>query len=100
MSTEFDLFAGLGGWSTGACNAGIDVIWAANHCSVTDQWYSANHPDAIHICQDLHQAWPRLVAKGIRRCEARSQGAPSTTHCDPRLGRLYRLPNSTGLKWC
>jgi hypothetical protein len=49
MTTAIDLFAGLGGWSTGARNAGIDVIWAANHWPVAVEWHSANHPDAIHI---------------------------------------------------
>lgn len=31
MTTAIDLFAGLGGWSTGARMAGVDVLWAANH---------------------------------------------------------------------
>lgn len=29
MITAIDLFAGLGGWSTGASLAGVDVLWAA-----------------------------------------------------------------------
>jgi len=32
MPTAIDLFAGLGEWSTGARNARVEVIWAANHC--------------------------------------------------------------------
>ena len=31
MTTAIDLFAGLGGWSTGARAAGVQVLWAANH---------------------------------------------------------------------
>lgn len=58
-----DLFAGLGGWSTGARMAGIDVVWAANHWPVAVEWHSQNHPDALHVCQDLHQANWELVPR-------------------------------------
>lgn len=61
MTTAIDLFAGLGGWSTGARMAGVEVLWAANHWPEAVHWHSANHPDAIHICQDLHQAdWTKV----------------------------------------
>lgn len=61
MTTAIDLFAGLGGWSTGARAAGVQVLWAANHWPVAVEWHSANHPDTQHICQDLHQAdWSQV----------------------------------------
>lgn len=61
MITAIDLFAGLGGWSTGARMAGVEVLWAANHWPVAVEWHSANHPGAIHVCQDLHQAdWTKV----------------------------------------
>lgn len=56
-----DLFAGLGGWSTGAKMAGVEVVWAANHWPVAVEWHSQNHPQAQHVCQDLHQANWELV---------------------------------------
>lgn len=56
MITAIDLFAGLGGWSTGARMAGVNVLWAANHWQTAVEWHSANHPETIHVCQDLHQA--------------------------------------------
>ncbi|VVP32870.1 hypothetical protein PS880_04431 [Pseudomonas fluorescens] len=75
MPTAIDLFAGLGGWSPGARNAGIDVIWAANHWPVAVEWHSANHPDAIHICQDLHQAdWSKVPAHDILLASPCCQG--------------------------
>lgn len=61
MTTAIDLFAGLGGWSTGAKQAGIHVIWAANHWPAAIKWHSANHPETKHVCQDLHQADWTLV---------------------------------------
>ena len=75
MPTAIDLFAGLGGWSTGARSAGIDVLWAANHWPVAVEWHSANHPEAIHICQDLHQAdWSKVPAHDIMLASPCCQG--------------------------
>lgn len=56
-----DLFAGAGGFSTGAAMAGLDVVWAANHWPVAVSCHSENHPEAQHACQDLHQAdWSKV----------------------------------------
>lgn len=58
-----DLFAGAGGFSTGATMAGCNVVWAANHWPDAVEWHSKNHPEAMHLCQDLHQADWSLVPK-------------------------------------
>lgn len=51
-----DLFAGAGGFTTGATLAGCSVLWAANHWPTAVQWHAANHPGTEHACQDLQQA--------------------------------------------
>ena len=51
-----DLFAGAGGFSTGAALAGCRVLWAADHWPTAVQWHAANHPETEHSCQDLQQA--------------------------------------------
>lgn len=51
-----DLFAGAGGFTTGAEMAGCTVVWAANHWQSAVEVHAANHPDTQHMCQDLHQA--------------------------------------------
>ena len=51
-----DLFAGAGGFSTGAAAAGVEVVWAANHWPLAVEVHAANHPGVAHACQDLHQA--------------------------------------------
>lgn len=56
MSTAIDLFAGAGGFSTGAKMAGVDVVWAANHWPDAVRIHAANHPTTQHACQDLQQA--------------------------------------------
>lgn len=58
-----DLFAGAGGFSTGATMAGCRVVWAANHWQSAVEIHAANHPDAVHVCQDLQQAdWQAVPA--------------------------------------
>jgi DNA (cytosine-5)-methyltransferase 1 len=51
-----DMFAGAGGFSTGAAAAGCTVVWAANHWPTAVEWHAANHPGTEHACQDLQQA--------------------------------------------
>lgn len=51
-----DLFAGLGGFSEGARAAGARVVCAANHWRAAVDVHQRNHPDALHLCQDLCQA--------------------------------------------
>ena len=75
MITAIDLFAGLGGWSTGASLAGVDVLWAANHWPDAVEWHSANHPNTIHACQDLHQAdWSQVPAHDLLLASPCCQG--------------------------
>lgn len=73
--SAIDLFAGLGGWSTGARMAGVNVLWAANHWPDAVRWHSENHPDAIHVCQDLHQAdWTQVPAHDLLLASPCCQG--------------------------
>jgi DNA (cytosine-5)-methyltransferase 1 len=75
MTTAIDLFAGLGGWSTGARSAGVEVLWAANHWPVAVEWHAANHPDTQHICQDLHQAdWTKVPSHDLLLASPCCQG--------------------------
>ncbi|WP_299022235.1 DNA cytosine methyltransferase [uncultured Photobacterium sp.] len=56
-----DLFAGAGGTSAGAKMSGVNIVWAANHHPVAVEYHAINHPDTIHLCQDLQQADWSLV---------------------------------------
>ncbi|MBR9756430.1 MAG: DNA cytosine methyltransferase, partial [Gammaproteobacteria bacterium] len=70
-----DLFAGGGGFSTGASMAGCNVAWAANHWPDAVEWHSRNHPNAAHICQDLHQAdWSQVPAHDLMLASPCCQG--------------------------
>jgi DNA (cytosine-5)-methyltransferase 1 len=70
-----DLFAGAGGFSTGAKMAGVDVVWAANHWPAAVAIHSQNHPGAAHACQDLHQTnWQDVPAHDILMASPCCQG--------------------------
>lgn len=70
-----DLFAGAGGFSTGAQMAGIDLVWAANHWPAAVAIHAANHPGAEHACQDLHQTnWMDVPAHDILLASPCCQG--------------------------
>lgn len=70
-----DLFAGAGGFSTGARMAGVNVVWAANHWRAAVDIHSANHPETAHACQDLHQAdWTQVPAHDLLMASPACQG--------------------------
>lgn len=70
-----DLFAGAGGFSTGAHMAGCNVVWAANHWQAAVEVHALNHPGAQHICQDLHQArWEAVPAHELLLASPCCQG--------------------------
>lgn len=82
-----DLFAGAGGFSTGARLAGARVLWAANHWPTAVEWHAANHPETQHACQDLQQADFRdapphdlLLASPACQGHSRARGAEKPHH--------------------
>lgn len=70
-----DLFAGAGGFSTGATMAGCNVVWAANHWPAAVQVHANNHPATQHVCQDLQQAdWTQVPAHDLLMASPACQG--------------------------
>lgn len=70
-----DLFSGAGGFSTGARMAGLTPVWAANHWPAAVEIHASNHPEAAHVCQDLHQAnWSRVPAHDVLLASPCCQG--------------------------
>jgi DNA (cytosine-5)-methyltransferase 1 len=61
MFTAIDLFSGFGGWTRGGVDAGLQILWAANHWPAAVEWHTKNNPDTQHVCLDLHQAdWSKV----------------------------------------
>ena len=63
MVTITDLFAGAGGSSTGAAEAGAEVVIAANHWALACEVHQENHPTTDHATADIHQADPRYFPR-------------------------------------
>lgn len=73
--TAIDLFAGAGGFTTGAELAGVRVLWAANHWPAAVETHEANHPATAHLCQDLQQAdWSLVPAHDLLLASPCCQG--------------------------
>jgi DNA (cytosine-5)-methyltransferase 1 len=50
-----DLFAGWGGMTLAALLAEYRVVWAGNHWPLAVDAHAENHPETVHVCQDLRQ---------------------------------------------
>jgi len=88
-SKTIDLFTGLGGNSEGARRVGVQVVWTANRWRAAVDTHAANHPEALHACQDLHQAdWTRVPAHDLLIA------SPSSTGHTPARGE-DQPPNDT-----
>jgi len=84
-----DLFAGLGGFSEGAEQAGVRVVWAANHWPAAVQVHANNHPETEHVCQDLQQAdWTQVPKHDLLLASPACQG-----HSRAR-GAMHMLGNA------
>lgn len=78
-----DLFAGASGASTGLRQAGIEVLYAANHWPLAVETHALNHPDTQHVCQDLRQAdWTTLPDYDLLWASPACQG--HSTNSQPR----------------
>ena len=70
-----DLFAGFGGLTLGAEEAGVDVVWAGNHWQTAVDTHARNHPKTVHACQDLRQTdWGTLPPYKLLMASPSCQG--------------------------
>ncbi len=89
-----DLFAGWGGFTLGAERAGVDVVWAANHWELAVEAHAINHPNTLHVCQDLRQAdWTRLPRYDLLLASPACQG--HSTASQPRRRQYHDALRAT-----
>jgi DNA (cytosine-5)-methyltransferase 1 len=86
-----DLFCGAGGTSTGLYQAadamGLDVnLLAVNHWNVAIATHTANHKEALHLCETLDGVNPRKVIPG-GRLHLLVASPECTHHSNARGGR-------------
>lgn len=63
MITAIDSFAGGGGSTEGLTQAGVQVVWAANHWDLAVGTHQDNHPDIEHHTANLHDLDWRTVPR-------------------------------------
>lgn len=91
-----DLFAGWGGLTSGAERAGVEVVWAANHWPRALETHRLNHPETIHVQQDLNQAdWTKLPAYELLLAAPACQGHSSASQ--PRRRAYHDALRSTAM---
>lgn len=89
-----DLFAGWGGFTLGATQAGVEVVWAANHWPLAVEAHALNHPRTQHVCQDLRQAnWTELPRYDLLLASPACQGHSSASQ--PRRRRYHDAMRAT-----
>lgn len=95
-----DLFAGAGGTSTGATMAGVRVVAAVNHWRRAVDAHAANHPEAIHRCQDIALMDPRdlpafdlLLASPECRGHTPARGKDAAPRHDPSRATAWCVVN-------
>ena len=94
--TAIDLFAGIGGFSTGAKAAGVQVLLAANHWPKAVEFHQLNHPEVIHECQDLRQIdWNKVPDHDILMASPCCQG-----HSLARGRDTMKADISRQTAWC
>ena len=75
------MFAGFGGLTEGATQAGVEVVYAANHWPAAVRTHELNHPEAQHVQQDLNQAdWTKLPDYDQLLAAPASQGPSTASH--------------------
>lgn len=77
-----DLFAGLGGASTGLAEAGYRIRLAMNHDRIQVAAHQANHPDTVHLVEDIN-AYDKRSLPRTRIL----WGSPICTEISPAGGR-------------
>lgn len=91
-----DLFAGFGGLTEGATQAGVEVVWAANHWPSAVRTHELNHPEAEHVQQDLNQAdWTRLPEYDLLLSAPACQG--HSTASQPKRRSYHDAMRSTAM---
>lgn len=70
-----DLFAGLGGSSLGATQAGATVVAAVNHWDKAVEFHARNHPGTMHIQEDIERLdWTQIPKHDLLLASPACQG--------------------------
>ena len=99
MGLIIDNFAGGGGASTGIAAAlGRHVDYAINHDAKALDMHTANHPETIHLCEDVFDIKPRELCGG-RPVDLVWFSPDCRHHSKAKGGKPNRSRKVRGLAW-
>ncbi len=75
-----DLFCGAGGSSTGASNAGVEIVAGFDHCPSATTIYSANFPKATVYQNDIRSLSPKDIRAEIGNIDLLLASPECTNH--------------------
>lgn len=92
-----DLFAGGGGASEGIRRAlGVSPVLAVNHCAAAIRMHEVNHPNTVHLQEDVFEVRPRRPG---RKAIDLLWASPDCTHHSRAKGGAPRLTGRRMLAW-
>lgn len=87
-----DMFCGIGGFSSGAKQAGMELVYAANHWADACQFHDINHPEIKAACQDVRQLnwgdvpkFDAMMASPACQGHSKARGAERPHHDELRM---------------
>lgn len=97
--TAIDMFAGAGGFTTGAEKAGAQVLWAINHFREAIAAHAVNHPHTTHCCEDVFRFdWRQAPLSDLilasPSCKCHSTAATG----GQKRGRRHTAPHNDRLR--
>jgi DNA (cytosine-5)-methyltransferase 1 len=91
-------FAGGGGSTEGAEQAGVQIDYALNHDAIALRLHEVNHPAAVTWCADAFTASPLELEPG--RPIGSMWFSPDCTHHSKARGAAPKSARIRGLAWC
>ena len=98
--TFIDLFAGGGGFSIGATDAGGELLWACNHDPTAVEYHARHFPNAKHALEDVRLVDFCALRREMGRVDLIVAGPSCTGHTKARGKDRPHHKSARSTAWC